>query len=72
MTTSRGFDICYTVDGDGPPLVLVAGTLCAARQWRGFGYVDALAPHWRVINIDPLGHGASDTLTMRMHTKLRE
>ena len=60
MTTSRGFDIHYTVDGVGPPLVLIAGTLCAAQHWRDFGYVDALAPNWRVITIDPLGHGASD------------
>lgn len=59
-TSSRGFTIDYTVDGGGPPLVLVAGTLCAARHWRDFGYVAALARDWRVINIDPLGHGASD------------
>jgi pimeloyl-ACP methyl ester carboxylesterase len=57
---SRGFSIDYAVDGDGPPLVLVAGTLCAARQWVDYGYTAALAQHWRVINIDPLGHGASD------------
>ena len=58
---SRGFTIDYAVDGDGPPLVLVAGTLCAARHWVDYGYAAALARHWRVINIDPLGHGASDT-----------
>ena len=58
---SRGFSIDYAVDGDGPPLVLVAGTLCAARHWVDYGYAAALARHWRVINIDPLGHGASDT-----------
>ncbi len=60
LTSSRGFTINYTVDGDGPPLVLIAGTLCAAQHWRDFGYVTPLARHWRVINIDPLGHGASD------------
>lgn len=58
---SRGFRIDYTVDGDGPPLLLIAGTLCAARHWRDFGYAAALAREWRVINVDPLGHGASDT-----------
>lgn len=57
---SRGFTIDYTVHGDGPPLVLVAGTLCAARHWVQYGYVEPLARHWRVINVDPLGHGASD------------
>jgi pimeloyl-ACP methyl ester carboxylesterase len=60
-TGSRGFTIDYTVDGDGPPLVLVAGTLCAAQHWRDYGYVATLAKDWRVINVDPLGHGASDT-----------
>ena len=59
-TSSRGFTIDYTVDGDGPPLLLVAGTLCAARHWRDFGYAATLARDWRVINVDPLGHGASD------------
>lgn len=60
-TASRGFTIDYTVEGDGPPLMLVAGTLCAARHWRDYGYVATLARDWRVINVDPLGHGDSDT-----------
>ncbi|MGB3354429.1 MAG: alpha/beta hydrolase [Mycobacterium sp.] len=59
-TTSRGFDIHYTVDGDGPPLVLLAGTLLAAQNWHDLGYVAALARDWRVINVDPLGHGNSE------------
>ena len=40
--------------------MLVAGTLLEARDWRGLGYVEALARRWRVINVDPLGHGDSD------------
>jgi len=40
--------------------MLVAGTLLAAQDWRDFGYVGALAKRWRVINVDPLGHGDSD------------
>jgi pimeloyl-ACP methyl ester carboxylesterase len=60
QTTSRGFRIQYTVDGVGPPLMLVAGTLLAAHHWHDFGYVEALARRWRVINVDPLGHGNSD------------
>jgi pimeloyl-ACP methyl ester carboxylesterase len=40
--------------------MLVAGTLLAARDWRELGYVEALARSWRVINVDPLGHGGSD------------
>ncbi|MDZ4269529.1 MAG: alpha/beta hydrolase, partial [Mycobacterium sp.] len=39
---------------------LVAGTLLAAQHWRDLGYVDVLARDWRVINVDPLGHGNSD------------
>ncbi|WP_137148945.1 alpha/beta fold hydrolase [Mycolicibacterium sp. CR10] len=59
-TTSRGFGIHYTADGDGPPLMLVAGTMMSARHWVDPGYVAALAGQWRVINVDPLGHGGSD------------
>ena len=58
--TSRGYTINYTVEGDGPPLMLVAGTLSAAQHWRDFGYTATLAQNWRVLNVDPLGHGASD------------
>ncbi len=61
QTLSRGFAIDYTVDGDGPPLVLVPGTLCAARHWADYGYSATLTRNWRVIAVDPLGHGASDT-----------
>jgi pimeloyl-ACP methyl ester carboxylesterase len=35
--------------------------LCAARHWYDFGYAEILARDWRVINVDPLGHGDSDT-----------
>src|ERR1700754_3975611 len=60
-TVSRGYTIDYTVDGEGPPLLLIAGTLWVARHWREFGYTQTLARDWRVINVDPLGHGDSDT-----------
>jgi pimeloyl-ACP methyl ester carboxylesterase len=59
--TSRGYGIDYTAKGNGPPLMLIAGTLCAARHWRDFGYTETLTRDWRVINVDPLGHGDSDT-----------
>lgn len=61
QTTSRGFTIDYTVAGDGPPLLLIPGTLCAARHWLDFGYAATLRRQWRVISVDPLGHGLSDT-----------
>jgi pimeloyl-ACP methyl ester carboxylesterase len=41
--------------------MLVAGTLLAAQDWRDVGYLEVLAQRWRVINVDPLGHGESDT-----------
>lgn len=59
--TSRGYAINYTVEGDGPPLMLIAGTLCAARHWQDFGYTASLRRNWHLLNVDPLGHGASDT-----------
>jgi len=58
--TSRGYTINYTVEGDGPALMLVAGTLCSAAQWQDFGYTATLGRKWRIINVDPLGHGLSD------------
>jgi len=58
--TSRGCTINYTVEGDGPPLMLVAGTLCSAQQWQDFGYTATLSRNWRIVNVDPLGHGMSD------------
>jgi pimeloyl-ACP methyl ester carboxylesterase len=60
LTSSRGFDIHYTVAGGGPPLVLVPGTFGSAQDWLKFGYTPALERHWRVIAIDPLGHGLSE------------
>ena len=55
---SRGFTIHYEARGAGPPLVLVPGTLSSAAQWELFGYVDMLCERYRVISVDPLGHGA--------------
>lgn len=57
---SRGYRIVYEVTGDGPPVVLVGGLSQWARQWHDAGYVAALADRYRVVTIDPLGHGASD------------
>jgi pimeloyl-ACP methyl ester carboxylesterase len=57
---SRGFTIHYEARGAGPPLVLVPGTLSSAAQWELFGYVETLCDTYRVISVDPLGHGRSD------------
>jgi len=34
--------------------------MSAARHWDDLGYVNGLSGEWRVINVDPLGHGDSD------------
>jgi len=59
-TRSRGFTIHYEVAGTGLPLVLVPGTLSSAAQWKLFGYVRAVADEFRVVSVDPLGHGLSE------------
>lgn len=59
-TQSRGHRIHYIAQGEGEPLVLIPGFLQSIGRWRDVGYVDAFAGDYRVIAIDPLGHGASD------------
>ena len=58
---SRGFGISYEDGGDGFPIVLINGLGGRAGEWRDLGFVDRLVPPYRVLSIDPLGHGASDT-----------
>jgi pimeloyl-ACP methyl ester carboxylesterase/uncharacterized protein (DUF433 family) len=59
---SRGFTISYEDVGQGAPVILITGLTGSARQMREDGYVDALvATGRRVLNVDPLGHGQSDT-----------
>lgn len=52
--------IHYQVTGDGPPLVLHHGFSDDLCGWYEYGYVAALAPHYRLIMIDSRGHGRSD------------
>jgi len=59
-TISRGHRISYEDVGTGPTVVLVPGILQSAARWRAAGYVDRLAVSYRVIAMDPLGHGQSD------------
>ncbi len=58
---SRGYDISYEDVGSGPPIVLLNGLSGRAAEWRELGFVDRLAPPYRVLSVDPLGHGSSDT-----------
>jgi pimeloyl-ACP methyl ester carboxylesterase len=58
--SSRGYRISYQVDGEGPPLMLVCGFSQWADQWVEAGYVSVLHDRFRVVRVDPLGHGRSD------------
>src|SRR2546423_969458 len=57
---SRGFKIHYLTAGDGPTLMLLPEVLMSSGRWRDLRYFDLLAEHFRVIAVDPLGHGESD------------
>jgi len=60
QANNNGVCIHYQVAGDGPPLVLHHGFSDDLRAWYDYGYVDALAPHYRLIMLDSRGHGRSD------------
>lgn len=58
--TNDGVRVYYEIDGSGPPLVLHAGFSASLPDWRDFGFVDALRDEYRLILMDPRGHGQSD------------
>jgi len=51
-------DLHYEVNGQGEPLVLIAGF--AAGAWSWFKQVEAFSAHFQVITFDPRGIGKSD------------
>jgi len=56
-----GVSIHYeTIDGSGPPLVLLHGSMGSSEMWRFEGYVDALRDAFRLVLVDLRGHGRSD------------
>ena len=55
-----GTKIAYETQGDGPPVVLLHGSVLSRAVWRGTGYTAALAQHFRVVAVDLRGHGRSD------------
>ena len=57
---SRGYRLHYVTAGDGPELVLIPGITQSVERWIARGYVERFARHFRVIAVDPLGHGESD------------
>ncbi|HEY6877609.1 MAG TPA: alpha/beta hydrolase [Polyangiales bacterium] len=58
--TLGGKRIHYCVDGRGPTLLLLHGVLGSLHGWQG--WVDQLAPHYRIVRIDLPGFGASEHL----------
>ncbi len=60
IARSRGYAISYEDVGQGFPVVLIPGYMGSAADFRQAGYVDRLAANWRVLAVDPLGHGKSD------------
>jgi pimeloyl-ACP methyl ester carboxylesterase len=60
FASNRGLRIHYTVEGSGPPVVLVHGLLMDGGSWTQGGIAGALSDSFRVACIDLLGHGLSD------------
>lgn len=57
---SAGVKIQYTVEGEGPPIVLIHGLYASANiNWRLPGIIKSLAPSYRVVAFDLRGHGHS-------------
>ena len=56
-TISRGYRIHYVDAGSGRALVLIPGFPVSAARWRTIGYIDDFARDFRVLAVDPLGHG---------------
>lgn len=54
-------DLRYDVAGDGPPVVLLHGSVLSRAIWRGLGYLDPLKAEHTVIRVDLRGHGMSGT-----------
>ena len=59
-TVSRGYRIHYVDAGSGPALVLLPGLMASVARWRALGYIDDFARDFRVLAVDPLGHGLSE------------
>ncbi len=56
----EGVRIHYRIVGDGPPLILHHGFTQSLKRWYLCGYVEALSKDYKVIAMDPRGHGESD------------
>lgn len=66
FTTSAGWRIHYTVQGQGAPVVLIHGFMDSLQTWRRNLHV--LTQNHRVYAIDVLGFGASDRVRDHIYT----
>ncbi len=53
----NGIELSYTIEGQGPPLVLIHGLACGKRMW--LHQVRALRRDFTIITYDQRGHGLS-------------
>jgi len=60
LTAPDGSRLHYTIEGDGPSLILHLGAGCDSELWRAAGYLEPLAKSYRCILFDHRGHGRSD------------
>lgn len=61
IAMNEGYTINYKVVGQGKPIVLLFGFGMSLEEWFQFGYVDTLSEKYKVIAIDPRGHGKSSS-----------
>ena len=66
VTAPDGTRITYQRSGEGPPLVLVHGSLDDRSTWAHL--VPAFAPHFTVYSVDRRGHGESDATDAARYT----
>lgn len=65
-----GTTYAYTIEGEGPPLVLLHGFTGTKETWRSF--IDATKGRYRILTIDLPGHGhtvAKQKVTMEQFVK---
>lgn len=66
----NGVDYFVSVAGEGEPLALLHGFTGSSANWEEVTAV--LAPHFRVITIDLLGHGRTDSPTNPAHYQMEK
>ena len=57
-TTANGIQINYTIDGEGPWVVMSHSLACSLEMWDP--QIEALKAGYKVLRFDTRGHGRSD------------